>query len=266
MSSILTLENISFYYEKNSPALKNISLQLGCSEKVAVLGNNGAGKSTFFLCCNGILKPQEGTIYVEGQPLKYNKSQLTALRQKVGLVFQNPDSQLIAGTVEAEVSFGPMNLKLPLAKVKERTFSAIHHMKLEPLLQRPPHYLSGGEKKRVSIADVLAMEPKLLLFDEPTASLDPANTLLLEENLKELSEKGYGLVISTHDVDFAWKWANRILLFHDGCLVGDAPPGEIFSDTKLLAACGLKKPLLYEAGEILGLTPLPKSVEDLKKL
>jgi cobalt/nickel transport system ATP-binding protein len=137
-------------------------------------------------------------------------------------------------------------------------------MRLEDMRTRAPHYLSGGEKKRVSIADVLAMNPRLLLFDEPAASLDPENTLLLEKNLNMLTEKGLGLVIATHDVDFAWRWADRILVFHGGELVADAEPETVFSDEELLKKCGLVQPTLFQVGKIFHIDPLPKVISDLK--
>lgn len=265
MREILRLEHISYCYEQDKPALQALNVSLYESQKVAVLGNNGAGKSTFFLCCNSVLTPQQGAIYLYGDKISQDRRAMAALRQKIGLVFQNPDSQLIAGNVEAEISFGPMNLKLPYSEVKKRVDDAICRMDLKAYRNRAPHYLSGGEKKRVSIADVLSMEPRLLLFDEPTASLDPANTSLFEHNLEQLSANGLGIVISTHDVDFVWKWAERILVFHQGRLTADDTPEKIFSDTELLRVCGLKKPLLYEAGEILHLNPLPRCIEDLKR-
>lgn len=262
MRELLRLEGVSFSYDEARTALEALSVSLYAGEKVAVLGNNGAGKSTFFLCCNGVLKPTAGTIALGGKTL--GSKDRTLLRRSVGLVFQDPDSQLIAGTVEAEVSFGPMNLRLPEGEVRQRVDEAIAALDLEAFRARPPHYLSGGEKKRVSIADVLAMEPELLLLDEPAASLDPANTLLLERNLAALSERGLGLVIATHDINFAWRWAQRLLVFQGGRLRADGRPEEIFGDEALLAQCGLRRPILYEAGLALGIDPPPKTVEELK--
>jgi cobalt/nickel transport system ATP-binding protein len=264
LEEILRFEKIDFSYEKDRRALKNVSVTLYGSQKVAVLGNNGAGKSTFFLCCNGIVKPQSGRMYLNNNEMGSSKKDNISLRQNVGIVFQDPDSQIIAGTVEAEVSFGPMNLRLPEATVRCQVDDAIEKMRLEDMRTRAPHYLSGGEKKRVSIADVLAMNPRLLLFDEPAASLDPENTLLLEKNLNMLTEKGLGLVIATHDVDFAWRWADRILVFHGGELVADAEPETVFSDEELLKKCGLVQPTLFQVGKIFHIDPLPKVISDLK--
>lgn len=263
LKEILRLEKINYHYQGDHAALKDVSVTLNEAERVAVLGNNGAGKSTFFLCCNGILKPQSGKIYLRGTPVGRAKKEMSRLRQTVGLVFQDPDSQIIAGTVEAEVSFGPMNLGLTETEVRRQVDEAIAKMQLEDFRNRAPHYLSGGEKKRVSIADVLAMRPELLLLDEPASSLDPANTRLLEHNLDILTEKGLGLIIATHDVDFAWRWAERILVFNQGTLAADDVPEAVFSDRSLLERCGLEQPTLFQVGKIFGISPLPKRVSDL---
>ncbi|NCB62901.1 MAG: ABC transporter ATP-binding protein [Clostridia bacterium] len=264
MREILRLGGLTFAYDEERTALSSLNVALYAGQRVAVLGNNGAGKSTFFLCCNGVLQPSQGAIILDGVPLS-GKTGRAQLRRKVGLVFQDPDSQLIAGSVEAEVSFGPMNLRLPEAEVRARVDSAIEALDLNDFRPRPPHSLSGGEKKRVSLADVLAMEPELLLLDEPAASLDPANTRLLEQNLRDLNQRGLGLVIATHDVDFAWRWAERVLVFHAGTLQADGTPEDIFGDGELLSRCGLQRPILYEVGLHLDLTPLPKTVEEFQR-
>lgn len=265
MQEIIRLENVSYEYEENRTALKQISLKIHSGEKIAVLGSNGAGKSTFFLCCNGILRPAEGELYLDQEKVEWKKPQLRKLRQTVGLVFQEADHQLIAGTVEEEVSFGPMNLKLPPAKARERVEGAIRDMDLKEYRRRAPHELSGGEKKRVTIAGVLAMEPRLLLLDEPASSLDPANEQLLEQHLEELSRRGISLAVATHDVDFAWRFADRILVFHQGRLAADGRTEEIFARKELLDRCGLKRPVLYETGSMLGLKPLPRTLEEFRE-
>lgn len=265
MQEIIRLEHVSYGYEDNHTALENVSLRIVPGEKIAVLGSNGAGKSTFFLCCNGILKPAEGEIYLGCEKIEWKKPQIRKLRQTVGLVFQEADHQLIAGTVEEEVSFGPMNLKLPLPDIRERVDGAIRDMDLNGYRKRAPHELSGGEKKRVTIADVLAMGPRLLLLDEPASSLDPVNERLLEQNLEQLSNQGISLAVATHDVDFAWRWADRSLVFHQGRLVADDKTEVIFSDKELLELWGLKRPVLYETGMMLGLKPLPRSLEELSE-
>lgn len=264
MKELLRFERVSFAYEEGRDALNDVSVSIGAGEKIAVLGNNGAGKSTFFLLANGVLKPRSGKIFLKGTAVGRSAKELNTLRRSVGLVFQDPDVQILAGSVEEEISFGPMNLRLPREEVLSRVDGAISAFALEEYRQRAPQYLSGGEKKRVTLADALAMEPRLLLLDEPAASLDPANTRLLEQNLAMLSERGMGLLISTHDVDFAWRWADRILLFHEGRLAADGDPETIFCDLPLLETCGLEQPLLCQAGAALGLDRMPRTVEQLK--
>ena len=245
-------------------ALRGLTVSVAAGERVAVLGNNGAGKSTFFLLANGVLQPRAGQVIFEGAPVR-RAADLNRLRRGVGLVFQDPDVQLLAGTVEQEVSFGPMNLRLPEDEVARRVDEALAAFGLEAYRQRAPQYLSGGEKKRVTLADVLAMDPRLLLLDEPAASLDPAHARLLEQNLARLSGQGLALVVATHDVDFAWRWAERVLLFHNGQLAADGTPETIFADRTLLATCGLEQPVLFRAGRALGLNPLPRTVEQLEQ-
>ena len=171
---LLALEQIVFSYPDAAPALRGVSAAIHRGERIAVLGNNGAGKSTFFLICNGILRPQQGTVYADGQPVSYTRRGLTALRRKVGIVFQDADNQIIASDVESEISFGPMNLRLPQEAVQQAVDEAIRQMGLGDYRRRAPQYLSGGEKKRVSIADILAMQPEIILLDEHASEKTPA--------------------------------------------------------------------------------------------
>ena len=176
----------------------------------------------------------------EREKISWKKKEILNLRQSVGLIFQEADHQLIAGTVAEEVSFGPMNLKLSEQEVRNRVEKALAAMDLLKYQEKAPHELSGGEKKRVSIADILAMEPELMLLDEPASSLDPVNQSLLEANLEKLHQKGIALVVATHDVDFAWRWAKRILIFHQGRLVADGRGEEIFADEALIEKAALR--------------------------
>ena len=268
MEELLRFENVSFTYEDGAEqrlALKDCSVSIQAGERVAVLGSNGAGKSTFFLLANGVLCQKQGNIFFRGELIGRKKQELNRLRRGVGLVFQDPDVQILGGTVEEEISFGPMNLGLPREEVRRRVDDAVERMHLEGLRQRAPQYLSGGEKKRVSIADALAMEPELLLMDEPAASLDPENCRALEKTLEMLGEQGLALAVATHDVDFAWRWAQRILVFHDGCLAADRTPEELFSDTALLHTCHLEQPMLFRAARVMGIRPLPRTMEDFER-
>lgn len=268
MEELLRLEHVSYTYEEGTeprPALTDCTVTVCTGERIAVLGGNGAGKSTFFLLSNGVLRPKAGTILFRGEAVGGGKRALNRLRRGVGLVFQDPDVQILGGTVEEEISFGPMNLGLAKEEVRWRVDAGVARMRLEALRRRAPQYLSGGEKKRVSIADSLAMEPELLLLDEPTASLDPENCRLLEATLEQLEAQGLALMVATHDVDFAWRWAQRILVFHSGRLVADRAPEDVFSDTQLLHTCHLEQPLLFRAARAVGLRPLPRTMEEFEQ-
>lgn len=249
MQPILQAKDLRFCYDSGKSALDGVSLDVYAGERIAVLGPNGAGKSTFFLCLNGVLTPESGQIVLEGKPVdrKLRKN----LCERVGIVFQNADDQIIASTVAAEVSFGPMNLRLPRDEVAQRVDHALDYMDLQSFRARPPHDLSGGEKKRVSIADILAMESKILLFDEPAASLDPAGEERLERVLARLSNEGRTLLISTHDMDFAFRWATRAIVFSDGKILADDTPQRVFADSNVLRQAHLHRPLLAEVFEML---------------
>ncbi len=268
---ILEVNQLVFSYEKEKRVIDNLSVSIYSKEKIAVLGANGAGKSTFFLNLNGVREPSSGEIIYRGESIQ--KKNKNVLRKNVGIVFQEADHQIIASTVKAEVAFGPMNMKLPREEVEQRTLYAIKEMNLEAYVDRPPHYLSGGEKKRVSIADILAMDSDVIIFDEPTASLDPVSASMLEEVLNKMDEAGKTILLSTHDVDFAFRFAERILVFCDGRLIGDGTPESIFGDEDLLRKANLKKPtylqiyeLLLQKGIVKARAEIPKNLKEFELL
>ena len=268
---ILEVKHLSYAYSEEKKALSDINLKIFKGERIAVLGSNGAGKSTFFLNLNGVLKSDEGEIIYKGKTIA--KKDMNELRKNVGIVFQDADNQIIASTVLGEVSFGPMNLKIPIDEVKKRVYEAMEYMNITKFKDRPPHYLSGGEKKRVSIADIIAMKSEVIIFDEPTASLDPVNASMLEEVLKKLSRENKTILISTHDVDFAYRWAERIIVFSGGMIIGQGTPVEIFKNNEILKEANLKMPMMldvYEAliekGIIKDISVYPKNIDEFKLL
>ncbi len=246
---LIRVRDLSYTYANDQLGLESVNLDIHEGEKIAVLGSNGAGKSTFFLNLNGVLKAQKGEIIY--RDVVIDKKNLKELRKNIGIVFQDPDSQIIASTVRAEVAFGPMNLKLPKEEVIARVDQALTYMNMLDFKDRPPHHLSGGEKKRVSIADIIAMKSELIIFDEPTASLDPLNAQMLEDVLEKLSQEGKTLLISTHDVDFAYRWADRVIVFDGGKIIADGTVLEIFQDQALLKKSNLLKPHLLRLYESL---------------
>ena len=268
---VLRVRDLRFKYNDEKHALNGVDWDIEEGEKIAVLGSNGAGKSTFFLNINGVLKPHSGEIFYRGE--KINRKNLNHLRKNVGIVFQDADNQIIASTVMAEVSFGPMNLKLPKKEVLRRVDKALDYMNIQEFRDRPPHYLSGGEKKRVSIADIIAMESEVVIFDEPTAALDPQNAAMLEEVLEKMGQEGRTLLISTHDVDFAYRWAERVIVFSEGKVIADDTPLHVFQQEDILQKANLKHPMMFEVYDILkekGIVPdqdlYPKNVQEFRDM
>ena len=266
---ILQVRDLQYAYSDEKMALRGVNLDNRQGERIAVMGSNGAGKSTFFLNINGVLQSEHGDIFYRGQ--KMTKKTMNDLRKNVGIVFQDADSQIIASTVQSEVSFGPMNLKLSRNDVRDRVDEALSYMNLTDFRHRPPHYLSGGEKKRVSIADIIAMHPEIIIFDEPTAALDPVNADMLEEVLQKMAQEGKTIMISTHDVDFAYRWAERVVVFCDGKIIADDAPLAVFSNETVIRQANLKRPMMLDIFETMrekGLVKddrsYPKNVEEFK--
>lgn len=263
--------NLSFIYPDGTKALEKVDLVINKGERVAILGPNGAGKSTLLHHFNGLLLPTEGKIKVLGHEV--SKSNLDLVRQKVGLVFQNPDDQVFAPTVFQDIAFGPRNLGLSEGEVNRRVQWALEIMELGGLEEKPPQKLSHGQKKRVALAGVLAMQPEIIALDEPTANLDPKATSKILELLLRLNEElGVTLIIATHDVDFVPLCSDRICVMNQGSIVLDGAPGEVFSNTEKLRKVDLRLPRIGHLFEILkfkdGLpvgNPLPLTIGEARR-
>ena len=189
LESVLETIDLVFTYPDGTHALKGINMDIKKGEKVAVMGANGAGKSTLFSHFNGLTKPTSGIIKIDGEKMEYDKKSLLKVRQKVGIVFQNPDDQLFAPTVQEDVAFGPMNLGLDLDEVDRRVAEALKMVGMEDFGEKTPHHLSGGQQKRVSIAGIVAMYPEIMILDEPTAGLDPQGVDQVLNILNDLKAK-----------------------------------------------------------------------------
>ena len=270
--SIIKAENLCYTYEDGTEALKGIDLTIEAGKKVALLGANGSGKSTFFLCLNGVNQPQKGTLYLHDKPYDYSKNGLLHLRSKVGIVFQDPDSQLFSASVYQEISFGAMNLGLGEEEVKTRVEKSIEDLEITPFRHKPTHFLSGGQKKQVSVADILVMDPEVIVFDEPAAALDPKHTKILNHLIDKLSERGITIIISTHDVDFAFGWADEAVLFHNGKVLRQGAPEEVFAAEEDLEKTNLTKPAALRLFDNLvknGVLPeglaIPRDLDALEK-
>lgn len=248
---VIELRDVSYFYGNSKiEALKDINLKIFPGEKVAFLGANGAGKSTLFKHLNGILKPGSGEVLIHGEPI--SKKNIAKVRQTVGIVFQNPDDQILAPTVEQDVAFGPVNMGLSEKEVAYRVNEALRLVNMTGLEDRSPHHLSGGQKKRVAIAGILAMRPEVIVLDEPTAGLDPMGA----ENIMAVIEKmnhdlGITIILSTHDVDMVPLFADRVLLMHHGKIEAQGTASEIFKQPGLLEHVHLRMPRIAGVFELL---------------
>ncbi|PKK38809.1 Duplicated ATPase component MtsB of energizing module of methionine-regulated ECF transporter [Clostridiaceae bacterium JG1575] len=266
--SILTVEGLSFRYPDGQMALKEVSFSVRRGSRVFFHGRNGAGKTTLFQCLCGLLRPKVGTILLSGQPMPREKDRMA----HVSIVFQNANDQIIAGSVYDEVAFGPLNQGLEEQTVRARVEEALHALDLWSLKEKPPHFLSYGQKKRVTIASILSMQPDLMLLDEPSAGLDQEQTEELVRIFKKMSQRGTTLLISTHDTDFSYRLADQVILLSEGELLADGSSQTVFQDDELLQRCGLKKPMILDFYEVLrrnGSLPLgkePREREDFLEL
>ena len=241
---MLEVQNLKYSYNNDYQALKGVSLKIDEGDMIALLGKNGAGKSTLFLHLNGIYEPDEGQVFIEGEELKYDKKSLLKFRQKVGIVFQNPDDQIFAPTVEEDVAFGPLNLGLPMEEVQKRVTDSLARVGMSGFEKKASHHLSGGQKKRVAIAGILAMKPKIMVLDEPTAGLDPQGVTELTVLLKELNAEGITIIISTHEVDLVPDYASKVFVLVDGLLIAEGSPKDIFSQPEILEKANLEVPIV----------------------
>jgi len=246
MTAILEAREVRYSYADGPEALSGLNVSIEKGDKLALVGPNGAGKSTFLLMLNGILRPTSGELLFNGQPLRYDSASLREIRRKVGMVFQSSDDQLFAPTVNQDVAFGPLNLGYPKEKVDRYVGYALAYVGLSGYEKRTPHHLSGGEKKRVAIAGVLAMEPEVMVLDEPTSNLDPATSEEIMDMLDELNCGGKTMIISTHDVELAYRWADRVLLMEEGRVLQGGSPSMVFSDQDLVKRARMKLPIVME--------------------
>ncbi|MGY1600727.1 energy-coupling factor ABC transporter ATP-binding protein [Geodermatophilus sp. SYSU D00815] len=255
-------------YERGREVLHGASLTVPAGRRLAVLGANGSGKTTLLRCLSGALKPVSGAVTVDDVPLEHSRRGLRAHRQEVQLVLQDPDDQLFSASVAQDVSFGPLNLGLPEDEVRRRVAEALERLAVDALAGRPTHQLSYGERKRVAIAGAVAMRPCVLLLDEPTAGLDPSAVAEALAALTRLQAAGSTVVMSTHDVDLALRWADEVAVVVDRRVVqGD--PAELLGDDALLARARLDRPWALTVGarlRALGLLPdgaLPRDAASL---
>lgn len=244
MENIIEVKNLSYSYD-DVKALSDVSLNIKKGSITTIIGSNGAGKSTLFLNLNGVLKPSAGDVFIDGKKMDYSRKNLLEMRRNVGIVFQDPDDQLFSADVYRDISFGPINLGFSEEEVKQKVELAMKRTRVTNLAKRPTHALSYGQKKRVAIAGVLAMEPKVMILDEPTAGLDPKGVeeiMLLLEELKK--DKGITIILSTHELDIVSEYADYIYVINSGVVRGQGTPYEVFYNDALLRENNLKPPII----------------------
>ena len=248
MTPIVRAENLRHVYSAGTPfekiAIDDINLDLFSGQLVGIIGHTGSGKSTFIQHLNGLLKPTSGTVYFDGEDIHRSKEATRDVRFSVGLVFQYPEYQLFEETVYKDIAFGPKNMKLSEDEIDQRVKEAAHFVGLsDDLMEYSPLELSGGQKRRIAIAGVIAMRPKVLILDEPTAGLDPGGCRDILQNILDYRrETGSSVVIVTHSMDDAGRIADRLVVFHDGHIAYDGTPREVFAHTKELLDIGLDVP------------------------
>lgn len=270
---ILETKDLEYFYSDGTHALKGVNVKIEKGKRIIVVGVNGSGKSTLFLNLNGVLKASKGEIFYKDEKLKYDKKSLMKIRQKIGIVFQNPETMLFSSNVYQEVSFGAINLGLDKEEVKNRVETSLKEVHMEDFKEKSIHFLSYGQKKRVSIADIIAMRPELIIFDEPTASLDPQHSKQVIDIFNKLSELGITVIVSTHDIDFAYSWAEHVIVMNDGKIRKEGLPEEVFSNRELMKECYLEIPYILETflelkdkKIVLEDTAYPKTRKELYKL
>ncbi|RXE60489.1 ATP-binding cassette domain-containing protein [Acetivibrio mesophilus] len=252
IENILEVKDLHYTYIDGTHALKGVTLDIKQGMTTAVLGGNGAGKSTLFLSLNGTLKPTAGKVLFKGLQLDYSRKGLRDLRKSVGIVFQDPDSQLFSASVLQDISFGPINMKLPEEEVRKRVNAAMDRIGISHLKDKPTHCLSFGQKKRVAIAGVLAMEPEVLVLDEPTAGLDPMGVSEIMKLLRKIQKDlGLSVVISTHDIDIVPLYCDYAYVMDQGRIVLEGTPKEVFAHRDEIRSVNLRLPRIGHLMEIL---------------
>ncbi|WP_321429595.1 ATP-binding cassette domain-containing protein [uncultured Methanolobus sp.] len=244
--TILETKNLSFSYPDGTQALKDITVKIEKGKRIAFVGRNGSGKSTLFLSMNGTHRPEGGEIFFHGEPMKYNSGSLKEVRKNIGIVFQNSDDQIFAPTIYQDVAFGPTNLGYSKEEVERIVSNTLEYVGLTELKDKPPHHLSGGQKKRVAIAGIVAMDPEIMILDEPLANLDPVGADEVMDLLNELNYSGQTIIISTHDVELAYSWADYLYFLSNGRIVGQGTPEETFTNELLLKKTHLRTPMVLD--------------------
>lgn len=246
MANFIEVKDLVYRYSKEQgddnlcPAIDHVSIEIKRGEYIAIAGSNGSGKSTLARCLNGLLLPTEGEILVDGMDTN-DDDLIWDIRKKIGMVFQNPDNQIVSSMVEDEVAFGPENLGIENPELRKRVDNALKSVGMYEYRNREAHKLSGGQKQRIAIAGAVAMRPDCIVFDEPTAMLDPKGRSQVMKVIRELNDQGITIILITHFMEEVAE-ADRVLVMKSGKLLADSVPEDVFADTNLIESAGLEIP------------------------
>lgn len=267
MKTLINVENLDFSYPDGTPALFDINLQIGEQEFIALIGQNGSGKTTLSKCLNGLLKPTSGSVNVEGLDTR-EKGIIKQLVTKVGYVFQNPDHQLFNRSVYAEIAYGPNNISLPSAEVKERVEEAARVAGVEKdIFETHPYFLNKGLRQRVAIASILALRPNTIIVDEPTTGQDMKQSIEVMNFLQRLcKEEGHTIIIITHEMRIVADYAERTVVLGQGRVLLDGPTREIFAQPDILRQTYVEPPQITQLGQALQEEGLPEDVLTVQEL
>lgn len=246
MANFIEVKDVVYRYSKEQgddnlcPAIDHVSIEIKRGEYIAIAGSNGSGKSTFARCLNGLLLPTEGEILVDGMDTN-DDDLIWDIRKKIGMVFQNPDNQIVSSMVEDEVAFGPENIGIENPELRKRVDNALKSVGMYEYRNREAHKLSGGQKQRIAIAGAVAMRPDCIVFDEPTAMLDPKGRNQVMKVIRELNDQGITIILITHFMEEVAE-ADRVLVMKSGKLLADSVPEDVFANTNLIESAGLEIP------------------------
>ena len=246
MANFIEVKDVVYRYSKEQvddnlcPAIDHVSIEIKRGEYISIAGSNGSGKSTFARCLNGLLLPTEGEILVDGMDTN-DDDLIWDIRKKIGMVFQNPDNQIVSSMVEDEVAFGPENIGIENPELRKRVDNALKSVGMYEYRNREAHKLSGGQKQRIAIAGAVAMRPDCIVFDEPTAMLDPKGRSQVMKVIRELNDQGITIILITHFMEEVAE-ADRVLVMKSGKLLADSVPEDVFADTNLIESAGLEIP------------------------
>lgn len=246
MANFIEVKDVVYRYSKEQgddnlcPAIDHVSIEIKRGEYIAIAGSNGSGKSTLARCLNGLLLPTEGKILVDGMDTN-DDDLIWDIRKKIGMVFQNPDNQIVSSMVEDEVAFGPENIGIENPELRKRVDNALKSVGMYEYRNREAHKLSGGQKQRIAIAGAVAMRPDCIVFDEPTAMLDPKGRSQVMKVIRELNDQGITIILITHFMEEVAE-ADRVLVMKSGKLLADSVPEDVFADTNLIESAGLEIP------------------------